>query len=203
MSAILPVAGGSPFHCKGLVYQGAKAYYEKRIPGGTKEMRSWMTDPALFTFWDRDFLAGAWYDALPIVELSRAAAHAAGVPHLILVKENARAVAERDIHGVYKVLLRLASPELVVKRLPRAALQYFDFGEVRDEQLEGKSFTATQFGIPEHMSAWMSACIQAFSPVALETAGAKNVRVRTTVSPVVGQREGVDLVEIRIQMTWD
>ncbi len=203
MTVSLPQPGGSPFHCKGLVYQGARAHYEKMIPGGLAAMRSWLDNEALHEFWDRDFLAGAWYDALPIVELSRAAAHAAGIPHLTLVKENARVVAERDINGVYKFLLRLASADMVVKRLPRAALQYFNFGETREEQLEERVFTATQTGIPAHMGPWMSACISGFAPVALAAAGAKNVRVRNVVSGVMGQREGIDLVEIRIQIAWD
>lgn len=214
-----PRPGASSFRCKGLVYQGAKRFYDQRVPGGAKQVGSLVTDEALRVFWDQSFVAGGWYDALPIVELSRIAAHAAGVPHTQLVKESARNVAERDVNGVYKVLLKLASPELVVKRLPRAALQYFDFGTTREEQLEGKSFTALQSGIPEIMGAWMSTCIAGFAPVALELAGAKNVRVRSVALPARsrgdggeggeggdggdGAAGGVNMVDLRVTILWD
>lgn len=197
-----PLPGASAFRCKGLVYQGAKRFYDARVPGGAKHVAGLITDEALRVFWEQPFLAGGWYDALPIVELSRVAAHAAGVPHTQLVKESARNVAERDVNGVYKVLLKLASPELVVKRLPRAALQYFDFGTTRDEQLEGKSYTAVQAGVPEILGSWMSTCFAGFAPVALELAGGRNVRVRSVASPA-RPRDGLDMVDLRVTILWD
>ena len=65
-------------------------------------------------------------------------------PYPDLVTENARYIAERDINGVYMVLLKVAPPELVMQRLLTVALHYLDFGQSQGEFVAPRVFRAAQ-----------------------------------------------------------
>jgi len=112
----LVLPGQGPFHAKGLVYRGARSFYDLKVPGGAAALRDHLS-PALATFfYEERFVPGSWYDILPIVPISEVAAGLWGVTHAQLVRENAAWVARRDIHGVYRFLLKLASPSIVAQR---------------------------------------------------------------------------------------
>src|SRR5690242_11825085 len=123
------MSAASSFNVKGLVYRGTREFYDKRLQGGLDALRRELVDPELVRFWEQAFSPGAWYDLYPLMSINQAAARIAGVPYTTLVTENAAYIAERDINGVYRLLLKLATPELVASKLPRASLQYLDFGE--------------------------------------------------------------------------
>lgn len=169
------------FQTKGLVYRGALDFYATRVPGGANAVRGALHEPSVVTFFDQAFVPGAWYDVRPIVAISRAAAQACVINHAQLVRENAAWLARRDIHGVYKFLLRLASPEAVALRLARASMQYFDFGKA-ESQMEGpKRCVAVQSGLPDALASWFAWAAEGFAPVALAAAGAKHVVAETKV----------------------
>ncbi len=191
----------SAFRTKGLVYQGAFEFYDQRVPGGTKAVFASL-EPDLRDFVTQPIIAGGWYDVLPLVPLSAAAAGLAATPHPRLVRENARWLARRDIHGVYRFLLRLASPEMVAARLPRVAIQYFDFGGASGE-LEGPGlFRARQTKVPAPLADWLLWCVEGFVPVALETAGAKQVTVRSLGTEPDGTRAGVVMMTMAYEIRW-
>lgn len=180
---------------KGLVYRGAQEFYAQRIPGGVATVTAGL-DPPTQAFFGQPFLPHAWYDALPIVEISRVAAHAAGVTHATLVRENSAWLARRDVHGVYKFLLKLASPAAVAVRLPRASMQYFDFVESNATMASERECVAVQTGIPDPMVHWFAWAIEGFAPVALAAAGAKDVAVETQVG--AGPERGT----VRAVLRW-
>ncbi len=190
-----------PFQCKGLVYRGAHEFYEERVPGGVKALADKLEIDDR-EFFMQPFLPGGWYDVLPIARISQTAAKLAGIPSVQLVRENAARLAHRDVNGVYRILLKLASPELVASRLPRASLQYFDFGTADGTMTGPKQFVARRHGVPLALATWMSSCIEGFVPVALEYAGAKQVTVRAHTHDD-GQRAGQRLVRIELRITWE
>lgn len=165
-------------NAKGLVYVGARTFYAERIPGGIAAVDGALESDAARGFLQQHFIPGAWYDVEPLQALNAAAGRVARVSPFQLIRESARWQAHRDIHGVYRMLLRLATPDLVVTRLPRAAVQYFDFGVVSGEWASPGVYRAEARGIPAHLRLWFNAAIEGFAPVALETAGAKDVEVR-------------------------
>ena len=71
-----------------------------------------------------------------------------------LIREAARWQAKRDIGGVFKLILKLASPELVARALPRASMQYFEFGAARGELLGRGRLRAVQTGVPLPLVPW-------------------------------------------------
>lgn len=79
-------------------------------------------------FVSRLFLPVGLYDVLPLRPFTEAIALAEGRPYDESVRDRARTIAQRDIGGLYKLLLRAVSPMTTLDRLPRVAQRYFDFG---------------------------------------------------------------------------
>ncbi|MEJ7732565.1 MAG: hypothetical protein WKG00_25590 [Polyangiaceae bacterium] len=178
MTRMKPSLPGRPFRVKGLVYLGTRGFYADTVPGGLDAVLTAAGDPALVKFMGQVFVPGGWYDQRPLLRLGQAAARLLGIPYTSLVRTLAAKAAHRDIHGVYRVLLKLASPELVASRLPRAAIQYFDWGSAQGRMVEPGLYQASIVGVPEEVLVWLGATLEGFVPVALGRAGARDVKVQ-------------------------
>lgn len=194
--------GDGPFHAKGTIYLGTQRFYAQAVPGGLDAVLARLSDPRLIDFLRQKFIASAWYDVGPLVPFGEAAARAAGTAHLELLRTQARAQAQSDIHGIYRLLLKLASPEMVMSRLPRAASQYFDFVRAEVRQLGPRRWESIGHGIPATWAATYMATTEAFVVRALELAGAKNVRHRWHAPETTGVAKGIPTVSIRRELGW-
>jgi hypothetical protein len=197
----------APFRTKGLVFRGALDFYEGLVPGGAAAVIAQATKwnpslPALAEFLSQSFVAGGWYDVFPILPLSRTAARLVGLTHRQITRDNAAWMARRDLHGVYKVVLQLASVEMVAMRLPRLSLRYFDFGSSSGAMVGPKRMSSQRIGIPSLLGEWFMQCTEGFVPVALALAGAKDVVVRCTSAPGAVRRAGQELVDITVELSW-
>jgi hypothetical protein len=197
------------FHAKGLVFLGAREFYAERVEGGCDAVAASL-DPETKAFFEQRFLSGAWYDVMPILPISIGAARVAKVPHPRMVRENAQWMAKRDLRGIYRLVVAVASVELVVGRLPDLSLRYFDFGRADGKMVGARRFESNRYGIPAALADWFVFASAGFVPVALETAGAKGVHVRA--SPHVpdghaqraqGAAHGVPLVRTKFEITWE
>jgi hypothetical protein len=190
------------FGARGLVYLGARDFFTRNLPGGLAALDTKLS-PELAEFWNRIFIAGSMYDALPIVPISRTAAELAGVSHLDFVRANAEWLADRDIRGVYRLLLDVLSAETLVTRLPKAAMRYFNFGEA-SAQVVRRGFCRTeQRGIPEPMASWFAACVEGFILKALSRARARSVAVKTLTRTVTGKRDGIEILTLEFGVYWE
>jgi hypothetical protein len=198
----LPFAvGESPFHTKGHVYLGAAAFYDQRVDGGFAAVRDQL-EPTVKPFFARTLLASGLYDVLPILPLSRTAARLCGMDHPAFVRENGRWIAERDIRGIYSLLLMVTSPETVALRLPKASMRYFDFGQAESRMIDKRECEATQTGVPAILASWFTAAVEGFAALALEKAGGRNPRIVVQPPQPQGKGHGVDLVTSRFRMLW-
>lgn len=196
-----PYAPSPQFRAKGRVYLHSKAYCDEHVKGGWAAVQEQLLDAKLRAFTDQLFLASAWYDVLPIVPISEAASRAAGASHKEMLVESARWTARRDMRAIHKVLLTLASVDQVALRLPRVALQYFDFGESDARLLERGAMAMTQRGIPIELSRWMVWAVEGFAPVVLEQAGAKNVRLKLAKPIARDARSGTCAIDWEVRWT--
>jgi hypothetical protein len=197
--------GASPFHAKGLVYGGAREYWDQRVPGGVAAVAHAVAatgDANLAGFLATKFVPSGLYDVLPIAPLSAVAARLSGVPHAQLVRDNAAWLAERDLRGVYRVILAVASIESVAMRLGKLSMQYFDFGRAETVPVREKVVESRRFGIPAVLAPWFIFAADGFVPVALKLAGAKSVRLRHGSPAPDGSAHGVPLVQIRFEIAW-
>jgi hypothetical protein len=201
-SGSIPPPGASDFHVKGLVYSGARDFYAHRLPGGLEALRAQLVNPDVIDFWEQTFVASSWYDLYPLMAINQAASRLVGVPYTQLVTENARSIAQRDIRGVYKLLLNVASPEIVVRRLLTASLLYLDFGQSQGEFVGPKVFRAVQLHIPGPFSTWMTATVRGFVPVAMEEAGAHDVQIESYIQGTHAHPSGAAVMELVHDIKW-
>ncbi len=200
----LPFAPGtSPFRLKGIAYRGHIEYANKFVPGGTAAVNAAFRNPLLAPFFEQQFLAASWYDALPILPVWHVCARLANQPAIDFLKRRTRHQAEGDINGVYKLILKLASAETVALRIPRVVGKYFDFGSTNAEVVRPGMVRLTQTGIPTLMSQWFAIVGDTFLQVALEIAGAKGISVRRKPIALTGEVQGMHVGTIVADVEFD
>jgi hypothetical protein len=197
----LPV-GTSPFHVKGHVYAKMLEDFAVNVPGGIDAVIARAGDAAIARFASQRFIASSWYDALPMLPLSFAHARLLGVPYHQHLRDRGRYIAERDVPGIYRFLLKLSTPEMVMRRLPRAASQYFDFGPADVAFYGSRHAVTVHSGIPEPLVPFIATTTEGFVAAALEMAGAGRVNVRCVDTEGGPERAGIATFKVRLEATW-
>ena len=157
----LPVAAGtSPFHVKGLAYRGFEAYAKRNVEGGMERVRFELADAKLREFLSQPFLAGSWYDLLPVVPLAATIALLERSSLEDFVRRSARRQALYDARHVHRRFSLGHPPSSLVPRLPRLFMQYTDFGgaEVADmgelSGAEAGQGAVVRTGVPVYILPW-------------------------------------------------
>lgn len=194
--------GESPFRVKGVLYQGTQAYFAKRVKGGMEALLAAIEDPPLRAFIGQRFLAASYYDVLPVYPLIHVEARVCSQPLPVYLRQRGEWQAEQDISGVYKVMLKLASPEAVAARLPRLVTQILNFGSVQqvESSVGVRSFTLA--GMPGVLVAWYMNGLTVYAQHALRLAGARTCQVTMRPAEADGQQHGVDVVRLRFDIQW-
>ena len=201
----LPAAiGATSFRVKGHVYQKMKDNVAGTVEGGVERLLERVDPPEVRDFFRQRFLGGSWYDALPMAPLSFAHARLSGSALHPFCRERGRIVAQHDVPGIYKAILRLFSPTTLVSRLPRVATFYFSFGNATAEQLEPARARTTLAGLPYSLAPMLAGVVEGFISVALEQSGAKGVEVRTVDVCFDGQVvDGIPTAWVRHESSWN
>ncbi|HEU4413036.1 MAG TPA: hypothetical protein VFS43_47780 [Polyangiaceae bacterium] len=196
--------GASPFRAKGSFYLGSQEFAEERITGGWAAIvEQCRHTPALARFLGQRFLAASWYDALPLSELARAGARAASLPYATFTRQRAEWQAERDVSGLYRVLLRLTSPDVVIDRLARMVAQRFDFGSSRVEVVGDKRLRFVRAGVPRPLAPWQVSMSEPYTTHLMRMAGARDPSFLASPSfEVDGMAHSVPTVSIVFEGSW-
>ncbi len=103
-----------------------------------------------------------------------------------LIKRS-EAVIERQLHGIYKIFVRLGSPEFVIRRIAAVHSTYFEGVEIISE-MKGANSAAIQYVgfAPAHRI--IGFVIIGFFRKALEISGAKQIEVHFRVPIEAGER---------------
>lgn len=198
----LPLGAG-PFHVKGVLYLGTQKYFGSEVPGGLPRLVETLEDPAVREFIQGKFLPSSWYDVLPVAPLIRAEAEVCHQTVPSYLRKRAAFQAREDISGVYRWLLKLASPELVALKLPRLLTQIFDFGDSNAERLDERVVQIELREFPAVLGEWYSTAFEVYAETALALAGAKNISLVLRAVPTGRHASGVDLVTLRGDLQWD
>jgi hypothetical protein len=180
-------------------------FWDGHVPGGFAAVRTALRDAqqadadALF---EEKIVAGGWYPVMPILPSAVAAARLRKMPVAQHVRENAVWVAKRDLRGVYKVILGLASTEGVAMRLGGLSMRYFDFGRADTRKVGASAIESDRVGIPAALGTWFTWCVEGFVPVALKLAGAKTVDVRSGPPRPDAVVHGVPTVRLTFEIAW-
>lgn len=194
--------GQSPFHVRGSTYLGIREYIDRHIPNGLPAVLAHLPDTAHREFASQTFLPVAMYDALLIRPYTEATAAVEGKPYAASVTSRAKTIAQRDVAGLYRLLLRAVSPATAAERLQRAALRYFDFGSFAIVETSKQHCTILQSGWPAFLMPWFTAMIEGYAKVVLEAAGGRLVAVSSESPRTEGKQGGIDTVSTRITMSW-
>jgi hypothetical protein len=194
--------GHSPFHMRGSVYAGTRKYFDAHVPGGIDAAYREIRDPQLLAFFQQEFAPDGWYDVLPVAPLIRAEAKAAGVPIAEYMRARARFQAQLDIQGLHRLLLKIASPEMVAMRMPALISRVFDFGQASAERRGRGHVTSIMRGWPLILGEWYLNAFNVYTDTALRLAGAIQCTVRLAPPEPEGAQQGVETVTIRSDTLW-
>lgn len=195
--------GESPYRIKGVVYNDLFAYLDEQIPGGRAVVLNRLKASKLEPFFAQPFVSIGWYDIFPLVALQKAAAHTLETPHLDLVRSFARWTFPRQVYGVYKFLLKLTTPDTMVRSLGRAVAQFYDFVRVDVEQVRPKMYVSRGANIPDMLAPPYMASSEVALLILLDIAGAKGVRHRWLPPTDDGEQGGVRLVTVTREISWE
>jgi len=192
--------GQSPFRCKGNVYNHVKEFHAVRVPGGIEAVAAAL-EPELRSFYLTRFLTGSWYDFLPITLLERAAVTLAGDAPQSYLRAAGTDLAERDVKGVHKLLLRFASPEIALARMASVYRQYYSFGSMRIEAHHDvvKSYVE---GMPAIVAPIQRVVAAAFARRLVVMAGSRSADTSFGDLQPDGERHGVKLVKHVVSTRW-
>ena len=113
----------------------------------------------------------------------------------VLIK-GSEAVVERQLRGIYKVFVKLGSPEFVLKRIAAVHATYFNGVDIKVEMMGPGKATIRYTGY-EKQHRIIGYAIIGFFRKALEISGAKNVEARFA-TPI---EEGKGYAELAISWT--
>ncbi|MEM1413455.1 MAG: hypothetical protein AAGH15_01075 [Myxococcota bacterium] len=194
--------GESPFRVKGVLYQGTQTYFE-REHGGLDALLEVIDDAPLRAFIAQRFLSTKLYDVMPVPALIAYEAIATGMSLRAYLDARTRWQLERDVRGVYRMLLSLASPEAVVQRLPKVLVQMFAFPQVAVERPEPRVREASFLHVPAPLEPWLAVSFPIYIEHAMRLSGAKDVRVERLSPRPEGRSAGLRQLTLRLRVAWD
>lgn len=194
--------GKSPFHIKGTAYAGIVRFIKKKAPGGLEAVLAAANNPELSTFFEQRFLASAFYDVYPLPLIDVFAAKVMGSSYYDYVYDSAYAQMQSDLGGVYKLLLKVVSPVKVMSRLAAVTQAYFDFAPTTVEKQEDKTALLMRQGFPHLLLPWYQPVGTAYSVAAVEATGAKGVTTDFSYEVDPAKQHGVELVTLKLAISW-
>ncbi len=198
----LPIlAGASPFQIKGLSYLTMIDEANEHVAGGFAAVRATLHDPVLVRFFEQTFLAMSYYDALPVLPLSIALSRVRAVSYADGVRSRTERRVQQDLQ-IYRTLLRTLSPDQVFAGLLRIWPRYFAFGKVGIENLGPKHWEVRLDELPALLVPWFMVMLEGYVCAVLRAAGVESPKVAPL--PVTGlpPPPSLELVNIRVDVSW-
>jgi hypothetical protein len=194
--------GESPFRAKGVLFRGTQEFFAEHVRGGFDALQRQLGEGPLATFIAQKFLPASYYDALTIPALIRAESDACGLALPLYMQKRTRWQAERDMNGVYRLLLKVTSAETIAVRLPRVLSQMFNFPAPVTE-VDGKVAMTQLTGVPEMLADYFEMAVGSYAPALIEFSGAKRARAELVKTVPMGTQHGVRVLELQFRASWE
>jgi hypothetical protein len=189
------------FNMKGNAWRGIREFIEKVVPGGTAALLAELS-PSDRTHYQQDFIPSGWYDAIPVEAVTEAAARLTGMTHAAFCTRFGQVVLERDMNGIYRAILRFATPDMMVKSLPLASRRYFDFVVMNIEQRGARDYVMHLSGIPRPVLPTYVSVTEVFTRNAISGSGGRDVRVETSAPMPGPAKDGIATVTLDRTLKW-
>lgn len=154
--------GESPYRLKGIGFDGHLKWTDANFPGGRSAMLE-LLDPRYRDFFEQSFLATAFYDLYPLCLVGREMARAMKVPYLEFVRTRTRWQADRDLTGIYRILLKAVSAERVARLVPGKIQQIMNFGTPALKVIDKGHVAGEASGIPMPLLPWWSVVLEEYA----------------------------------------
>ncbi len=194
------MATAAGFHMKGNAWRGIKEYISREL-GFERVMEH--LKPETQTFLSQTFIASIWYDVRPVTEITTVGASLTNQPHPAFCRAVGTFIYERDMTGIYRAILKFASPELMVKALPLATTRYFDFVKLETTRVGPKAYDVLLMGVPSETAATYTNVTSIFIERAITGSGGKNVTAQCTPPVPAGLVNGTPTAKIVRQLRWE
>ncbi len=185
-----------------MLYLGTQTFFAENVTGGLRTVQAELPEGRLRDFIGQRFLPGSLYEVMVVPTLIEAEARALGQPLDRYLTFRTRWQAKRDIGGVYRLLLKLTSPELVAARLPKVVVQMFNFATTTHRDLGDKHVQLEVRGVPQALAAWLEVGFKVYVETALTLAGARHPELSLMRQEASGSREGFPLVTLQGDVRW-
>lgn len=192
----------SPFRTRGTLYLGTQSFFETHLSGGAAEFYADIEEEELRAFISQRFVPSGRYDVMPVPALIAYEARALRMGLGDYLRHRTRWQAQRDIKGIHRWILKLASPAMVATRLPKIMTQTFDFASAKAQKEADTEVRVTLTGIPAMLDEWFHNALGVYTDTALGLAGAQKVSTEMLTSRRTGAQAGVDLHEIVLGIRW-
>ncbi len=190
----------SPFMGRGILFSAVVAYIKEKSAGGLAAVKAALGPHADET--DRIYLAAAEYPIAGLVRIAAAAATANQRDLFPFIRERAVATADADLRGIYKLLLKVTSPESTASHLWKAFNRYFAPCRADTRDLGPGKLVATLHGIPSCIDGWYVASTEGFVSRAVELAGAKGTTITWSQPLPDTPRAGIATSRIDFDVRW-
>lgn len=188
------------FHMKGNAWRGIKEYITREI--GLDRINP-LLKPETRAFFDQTFIASIWYDVQPVTEVTQVGAQLTKMRHDVFCRAIGTFIYERDMTGIYRAILRFASPELMVKALPLATTRYFDFVKLETTRVGPKAYDVLILGVPSETAATYTNVTSIFIERAITGSGGRNVTAQCTPPTPGPSISGTPTARIVRQLRWE
>lgn len=193
--------GESPFHVRGSRYLAIRDHVAATVPGGTQGLHAAMPSGPLRDFCAQSFQAKDWYDALPIRPFTECVAKFEGRTWEESIHARAQDFARRELGLLGRLQARVRTPEKIVERLERAALDNFDFGQSEIISIEAGRSQVVFHEVPQPLGSWLLPTMAGYVGILIEQAGGTQAEVKGRLIPK-GRRDAIGLVDVRVNLTW-
>ncbi len=192
----------APFRIKGVGYRGHMEYVAQHLKGGLPAMNAALADDQMRVFFAQPFLAGGWYDVMPLAHAGDVCARLAGVPLDTFLRTRVRHQVQLDLGSVYGFLARFATRGLIARGVSDLLVRYFDFLQVVSHQTLPDRVETHITGAPEPIVDWLGVLMVAYAEGVFEQVGMPGHTARYRRVGTTGRKHGMTLFDITVEIRW-
>jgi hypothetical protein len=179
--------GEGPFQIKGLAHRGLLHYCQHRVEGGILAFSQALPSKVLRDFFAQPFLAGSFYDILPLAAGSAVVADLTRTSLDVFAQQQGRAQATHDVQHAYRALLQGRTADDFHLRLRPLASRYYNFGEWDVSRDEKNRIRIVCRGLPWWILPWFTPMMSGYFAGLAAAMGKRHSQVIV----VANRREGV------------
>lgn len=192
--------GEGPFQIKGLAHRGLLQYCQQRVDGGIRSFSSALPNNALREFFSQPFLAGSFYDLLPLAAGSAIVAEMTRTPLDTFAQQQGRAQAIHDVQNAYRALLQGRTADDFHLRLRPLASRYYNFGEWDVTREDPHRLRIACRGIPAWLILWFTPMISGYFAGLVAAMGKPHSQVLVISSRREGTAAGLALSNLDLDI---